>query len=317
MRRLLAVVPVLLALVICGQAIPPAGGGSASDPLPLTKGFSSTDGGVISPRLTVISDGGSSGGIRLTDGTSNTDLYIDTSGYLHSTGYATFDGPLYSGSMIRSTAASGQVAFKAYTAGSLICLSEVCAEKLASDGFGTLNLYGGSVVQSASPFAVWYGVTYNQVLTTPVRVTGTISNDTTAVGNVGAGEDTLISKTIEPTGIIKTTNGYGIEVVAHGTGANNANAKTLKCYFGSTVVLTHNLPVNETIRWRVTFHVSRTGASAQDYSAQLIHNGSTTPVDVELGSATESEAANIVIKCTGEATADNDIVQEGMLVKAI
>ena len=135
--------------------------------------------------------------------------------------------------------------------------------------------------------------------------------DTTGVGNVGAGEDTLITFSM-PADTFNADK-QGVRIVAWGTAANNANAKTLKLYFGS-VILTTSLTTNQASTWRITAEVIRTANNAQDYSAQLLQAGTTTIVDIEGGTLTENDGAAITIKCTGDATSNDDIRQEGMVI---
>ena len=66
--------------------------------------------------------------------------------------------------------------------------------------------------------------------------------------------------------------------------------------------------------WWVEALVVRTGASTQDIVARLEETGSNV-MDMELTAGTQVDTASIVVKCTGAATADNDIVQEGLLVE--
>lgn len=140
--------------------------------------------------------------------------------------------------------------------------------------------------------------------------------NTTAVGNVGTGEDNL------QTGIIGvnwlSNAGRRIRIRAWGTTANNANAKTLKLYFGSAAILTTSLTANQAGKWFVEADVISTGTDTQDYVAHLKEtDGSTTQtlVDLENGSATQNDGANITIKTTGEATSNADIVSEGLIVE--
>jgi hypothetical protein len=69
--------------------------------------------------------------------------------------------------------------------------------------------------------------------------------------------------------------------------------------------------------WRVTANVFSTGTDTQDWSSQLVTTGAAGVAlnDVENGTATQDDGAAITIKCTGEATSNNDIVQEGQLVE--
>jgi hypothetical protein len=108
------------------------------------------------------------------------------------------------------------------------------------------------------------------------------------IRNVGAGEDDLISGTI-PANLLATT-GFGVRITAKGTTANNANAKTLKLYFDTAVILTNSLTVSVAGKWITTAEVYSTGTDAQDYFASLIETG-TGNSDIENGTATENDGA--------------------------
>lgn len=137
----------------------------------------------------------------------------------------------------------------------------------------------------------------------------------TAVGNVGAGEDDLITYVMPASTL--TAAKKGVRVTAWGTTANNANAKTIKAYFGSQVVLTNALTVSIAGVWRMESEVYSTGTEAQDWVSQLVTTGTAGVAlnDIELGTATQDDGATITIKLTGTAVDNNDIVQEGMMVE--
>lgn len=141
--------------------------------------------------------------------------------------------------------------------------------------------------------------------------------NTTAVGNVGAGTDNLITYTLPNNAL--SANGKGVRITAWGTTANNVNAKTLVLNFGSAAISTNTMTTSVAGLWRITAEVFRTGSSTQDYNSILLSNGAAgvAVVHSEISTATQTDTASIVIKCTGAATSDNDIVQEGMLVEFI
>ena len=147
-------------------------------------------------------------------------------------------------------------------------------------------------------------------------IVGTANVNNTAVGNAGSGEDDLITYSLPANSL--SGNGKGVHITAWGTTANNANAKTLKLYFGA-VMLTNSLTVNLAGVWRIEADVFRTGSNAQDYVSQLVTTGAAGVAlnDIEVGSLTQTDSGAITIKCTGEATSDNDIVMEGLFVKFI
>ncbi|MBP3958344.1 hypothetical protein J8F10_24105 [Gemmata sp. G18] len=163
----------------------------------------------------------------------------------------------------------------------------------------------GVTVQNGTAVGLEFSGTNGAVLVPSVN--------TAAVGNVGTGEDNLRTYLLLAGRF--NTAGKGIRITAWGTGANNA--KTLKLYFGSTVILTASLTTSQANRWRVVAEVYSTGTDAQDYVAQFIQGGTVSQADVNVGSSTEDDGATITIKCTGEATTTNDIVQEGLLIESL
>lgn len=132
------------------------------------------------------------------------------------------------------------------------------------------------------------------------------------VGNVGSGEDNLQTVAIAA-GRLKAGN--VVRIVAWGVTANNAAAKTVKLYFGSLAILTKALTTNQAGTWRIVADVTITATDTQEYSAQLLQGGTTTLIEVTNGGHTQDDGAEITVKCTGTASADNDIVQHGMIVK--
>ena len=138
-----------------------------------------------------------------------------------------------------------------------------------------------------------------------------------AVGNVGAGEDDLITATLPANAL--STNGMALRITAWGTTANNATGKTLKVYLGTQILLTNALTASIAGVWRAECIVVRTGVGGQDYSGSLMSLGAAGVAlnDVENGAATQDETAALAIKCTGEAGANNDIVQEGLVVELL
>jgi hypothetical protein len=134
----------------------------------------------------------------------------------------------------------------------------------------------------------------------------------TAVGNVGAGEDDL-QTTVIPAKTF-TATGHTVKIDCYGTAANNANAKTVKLYFGSVAIVSQALTINQVGKWHISAEITRTGSNAQDYVYHLTQTGTTLIHDVGVGTLTQTDTSTITVKCTGTATTDNDIVQEYMNV---
>ena len=132
-----------------------------------------------------------------------------------------------------------------------------------------------------------------------------------ATGNVGGGEDDLLSRNVSANVLNRVDK--TIRITAWGTKANNANAKTLRLYFGTAVILTHALGAGAAGVWKIIAEVTRTGVDAQKYIATLIG----TDTDAESGTAAQDDGAEITVKCTGAAVANNDIVQEALIVEVL
>lgn len=178
------------------------------------------------------------------------------------------------------------------------------AINLGSTGVRWSNAYFGGDVQIGAGSGT----------ATPIAV-GRLTTSTTAVGNVGAGEDDLISYSMPASTL--TVNNRGVRVTAWGSAANTAAAKTVKLYFGATATVTTALTANQVGAWRIVSEVIRTGAATQDAVAQLIQGGATTLVDAEFTTPTETLSGAVVIKCTATATNNDDIIQEGLVVESL
>ena len=123
---------------------------------------------------------------------------------------------------------------------------------------------------------------------------------TTAIGNVGSGVDVLMSY-------------GGLRITAWGTGANNANSKALKIYFGSQLLGSFALTASQANNWKITALIIRTAVSKQDWSHDFLQTGTANQLSLLVGESTQDETT--ALKCTGEAVANNDITQEGLLIE--
>ena len=169
----------------------------------------------------------------------------------------------------------------------------------------------GALVFANTPTLITPKVT---VGATAVPIGASMKVSTTAVGNVTTGEDTLITYDL-PAASLASANDY-VEVEAWGTYANNINAKTVKLYFGAVVISTKALTTSINGTWSAKGKVFRTGAATQDVFGLLTeeHEG-TGIISQNITTATETLSSAITIKCTGEATDTDDVVQEGLIVR--
>jgi hypothetical protein len=140
---------------------------------------------------------------------------------------------------------------------------------------------------------------------------GIVYMSTTAVGNVDAGEDDLISYSLLANSL--NANNKGFRVTFYGNTAANANNKTIKIYFDDDQLVTTGAVAANNKDWILTATVVRDGASSQVCIAQGRMNE--TEVEPDFTDGDSDETGALTIKATGEATATDDIVCECMIVE--
>lgn len=142
----------------------------------------------------------------------------------------------------------------------------------------------------------------------------TITTDTTAVGNSGAGEDDLITFTLPAARM--SDNGDYIKITAWGTLAANVNSKQVKLKFGGTTLYDSTAQIQSGWSWLFEAMVVRTGASTQKALAKATYDNVVTLYTNELTLTNPAETLSwtVIIKCTGEWVASDDISQEWLIV---
>lgn len=214
---------------------------------------------------------------------------------------------------------TGSVYYLAAAAGTLTLTAPANARKFAMADSTTSVVLSqwlppSSVFENVPTFKPPAGAPY-------LPVSGRLHSQYVSVGNVGAGEDTMMTFTVLA-GMLDT-NGQSIRVIAWGRTANNANAKTLKAYWGATQVLGGSgavFTVSEAGHWACGFQVLRDSAATQRVFGQAMCGpaGSNVSVCVGAGFAANETLANpVTIKFTGTATANNDIEQDGMIITLV
>ena len=144
---------------------------------------------------------------------------------------------------------------------------------------------------------------------------GRLVTDVAPVGNVGVGEDDLITYSLPSSTLV--TDGQAVRITAWGVTANNANAKTLKLYFGAMMAGSVALDTSSASNWMVQALVIRTGAATQAALRYYGTHGTTFKGTGGTTTPTETLSGAVTIKCTGDATADDDIQQTLMMVELL
>jgi len=144
----------------------------------------------------------------------------------------------------------------------------------------------------------------------PATYRDTASNTATGANTT---ETTLQTYTI-PASTLKV--GMRVKLTAWGTFAANGNTKTVRIYFGSTVVWSASSGYNAN-GWRAEAEVEITAANAQEYHGFGGHFGDVFAVTQ--GTATETDTNAIIVKATGQngSAAASDIVGQGFRMDII
>ena len=139
--------------------------------------------------------------------------------------------------------------------------------------------------------------------------------NTTAVGNVGAGEDDLMTYSLPANTLTATTR--VIRVTAWFTTAANGNTKSFAAYWGAA-----SLTIVTAAAWSgqtafATLYIIRTGANTQDF---YLHGGDAAGPTFRMPlrtTATETESGAVTLKFTGESgsSATDDAVNRFMMVE--
>jgi hypothetical protein len=150
----------------------------------------------------------------------------------------------------------------------------------------------------------------------PGRIGGVIYRDNSSVGNVGGGEDNLMTYTT-PTNLLDA-NGCLIRVTACGLFAANGNTKTVKMYFGAQELTAAQVTGAFNGKgWRLQSEIIRLAASGAAAQMASFSGVAVTSAFANFSNPSETSGGAIVIKCTGEsgAAASNDVVQSMMIVE--
>lgn len=146
-----------------------------------------------------------------------------------------------------------------------------------------------------------------------VQAGGSLETNVTAVGNVGTGEDDLMTFSVPAATL--GTNGDHLEVEAFGTFAANANNKRVRAKFGATTLIdTGALAINDDA-FHLRVRITRIGATSQIAIATISTGDALLVSQTAYTTPAETLANAVTFKLTGEATSDNDISQKALLVK--
>lgn len=150
--------------------------------------------------------------------------------------------------------------------------------------------------------------------TTVAKVGGTIHEDVTPVSNSGTGETNLMTYSL-PANTLGTDNDY-LELEAWGEFTAAVSNKTVKMYFGGTVIFNTTALAFGAGAWRIKATVVRGSSTTQVTIAAFSGNTTLVTTTAQVASPGETLSSAVTIKCTGQSSAASDeVFQEGFIVK--
>jgi len=141
---------------------------------------------------------------------------------------------------------------------------------------------------------------------------GVINYDSTQADNSGAGETDLISFSLPANSL--SANGKGVRVKVHGSFAANANAKTVRLYFGASVMISNDVtttPNNKS--WSFEADIFRDSSSTQEFVASGMVGA--VPQTLAVSGLNATMSAGITIKVTGQGVSSSDITAKFLTVE--
>lgn len=191
-------------------------------------------------------------------------------------------------------------------------------------GLGTLAFQDATDINVSGGIldnvAVTNSTITNTSLSVPIGDSGLASEvgailnvNLTLQGNSGAIETGLISYTLVADSL--ASNLAFIELHAWGTFAANANNKTVKLKIGSTTLLDTTAVAANSGSWSIKAKVLRKTLTTQQAISEIISDNTLVIDKSSFVDVTEDLGTSLEIRCTGQGTADNDIIQKGLTIK--
>lgn len=136
---------------------------------------------------------------------------------------------------------------------------------------------------------------------TPTGALGTLNVNTTGVGNVGSGEDDLITYTVVG-GTLGSNNDY-LSFNAAGTFAASLNNKRVRTKFGSSTIFDSGaLAITAATDWTAIGSIIRTSSTTFTASVEFSTSSATLSAYADYSTGSETLSSSLILKFTGEAT---------------
>lgn len=181
------------------------------------------------------------------------------------------------------------------------------------------NPSSGVQTNQVNTFSVDQSFGANVEITGNLSVTGTtpvkkLTSNTTQAGNVGTGEDNLITYSVPAATL--GNNGEYLHFAMFGQFAASLNNKRLRAYFGSTLIFdTGVLAITTNTDWSLEGEIIRVDATNQRATVRFASSNAALLASSKFSAPTETLSGAITLKATGEATSNDDVVQKALMVE--
>lgn len=179
-----------------------------------------------------------------------------------------------------------------------------------------IALNAGALALSGQAAGHWIQASSASQFAVVTPYAAALSINTTAVGNIGLGVDTLQSYALADGTL--GTNGWGLEIIAAISFAANGDTKQAWLYFGGTAIAQTTQAVWNNVPCILRATVIRTAAATQVAIGDSLV-GTTASVLYTTPAETLSGGAGVTIATKGESqsVADNDIVSRLLMVRLV
>lgn len=147
------------------------------------------------------------------------------------------------------------------------------------------------------------------------RVGGTVFIYTTPIGNVGAGEDDLMTYPVTGGTLVNTND--TIRFHCSGQWAGNGNTKQLKAYFGTSQSFATGAQAFNNTDWVIDVEIIRLSATGQLANVRWSSGDTLLTSSAKVSFPVETLSGTVVFKLTGEGVNNNDVLQRSEVVEIL
>jgi len=189
--------------------------------------------------------------------------------------------------------------------GGNISATSISGSSESNGNYSNATILSGTITGS--------GVTILTGSSLTASLSGTLFSNYGTAANALAAETILLTQTLLANTL--SANGQYIEIIAFGKLAANANSKEIKLKIGATTILDTGAVLANAGSWQIKSTIVRVAAASLKCSSTILSSNALVLPSSTYVLAVENTAVDLNVFCTGTGVANNDIVQEGLIIK--